>query len=204
MAEKIIEPTEILVDGPKVTREDAARANPWLRFIARFFDYALFFLFLWSLRRFVPGHYPFGQFESLIPFEYFCWIPFEALFLSLLGTTPGKFLLGIQIRQGRKTRIDFLTALRRSFSVWFRGLGMGIPVLNVLCMLFAYQKLKLIHQASWDRDERILVTHRKIGSWRAVLAILVAIGGLLFYYSDKNSSSKNANFSRGKKIGRHF
>ena len=184
MEDRVIAPSEIIVEQKSAPRQEIARANPWIRFLARFFDYSLFFLLLWGLRNWLGGQFPFARYEHLIPYEFFVWIPFEALLLSTWGTTPGKFLLRTQLKA--KKKFDFTTALRRSFSVWFRGLGMGIPILNVFCLLIAYQKLKVFKITSWDRDDGIAVTHLPISRIRLVFAAVVAIFGLLFYYSDKN------------------
>src|SRR3990167_10271102 len=131
---RVVEPSEIIVEGRVGAKESAAHVNPWLRLIARFFDYSLFMLVLWGLRVYFRGQLPLGHFEQLIPFEFFVWIPIEALLLSTLGTTPGKWFLRTQLKQGKKKTMDYLTALRRSFSVWFRGLGMGIPIVNAFCL----------------------------------------------------------------------
>jgi hypothetical protein len=183
MHERVIEPSEIIVEQPGKVEENISKVNPWIRCIARFFDYSLFFLLLLSTRKLFHGQLPFGKYEHLVPFEYFIWIPFEALFLSTLGTTPGKFFLRTKLN---RKRLEFNVAIRRSFSVWIRGLGLGIPVLNALCLIHAFQKLKLTHTTSWDRDDRIVVTHYPIGKWRLYIAVLIAAGGILYYYSQKN------------------
>jgi len=203
MGDRVIEPSEIIVDQEPVFKEDAVRVNPWLRFLGRFFDYTLFLALLWGLRHLFEGHYPFGKFEYLIPFEYFVWIPIEALLYFSIGTTPGKFLLGTKLQWAKKKKPDYFAALKRSFSVWFRGIGMGIPILNVFCLLVAYQKLKVFGIASWDRDDQVKVTHRPIGIWRIWLAILLTMSGLLLYYSDKNAKVKSETAKQGQS-GRIF
>ena len=62
---------------------------------------------------------------------------------------------------------------------------MGIPILNFLCPLVAYRRLKVYHKTSWDRDDHIKVTHAPMAKWRFFAAALVAIGGLLFYFHEK-------------------
>lgn len=186
MKDRIIEPSEIIIEKEGNSRkENIAHANPWIRFIARMFDYSLFFLLLWSLRMLLHGHYPFMKYEYLIPFEFLAWIPFEAILLFTLGTTPGKWLLRTKLKQGRKEKLDFQTAMKRSFNVWFRGIGMGIPILNLFCLLNAYQKLKIRQVTSWDREEQITVTHYPISTFRLYFAVFVAILGFLLYYSNK-------------------
>jgi hypothetical protein len=191
MNDRVIEPSEIIVEQPGKPKENIVHANPWIRCIGRFFDYSLFFLLLLLTRKLFHGQLPFGKYERLIPFEFFVWIPIEAILLSTLGTTPGKFFLRTKLKAGKKNRLDFMTALRRSFSVWFRGLGMGIIGLNFFCLMIAYNKLKLLQITSWDRDDHIQVTHYPIGKWRIYIAVFVAVVGILYYYQEKNHELKN-------------
>jgi hypothetical protein len=189
---KAIDPSEIIVEEPNQPKKGPLLINPWIRFIARFFDYSLFFLLLLVTRKLFLGHLPFGKYERLIPFEFFVWIPIEALLLSTWGTTPGKFLLKIKLKIGKKGKLDFTTALRRSFSVWFRGLGMGIVGLNFICLLIAYNKLKLLGITTWDRDEHIQVTQDLVGRWKIYIAVFVALAGTLYYYQEKRTEINHA------------
>lgn len=186
MTEKIIEPSEIIIDRHGLPKDHVSHVNPQIRFIARFFDYSLFLLVLLGLQILFRGSFPFGLFEYLIPFEFVAWIPIEALLLSTWGTTPGKFLLKTKLRQGRKVKLDFFTALKRSYHVWFRGLGMGIPVVNVLCMLVASSKLRMLGMTSWDREDNITVSHHPVASWRMVFASIVIVCSFFGYYTHKH------------------
>jgi hypothetical protein len=180
---KVVEPSEILLEDDGTIRPpQAIQMTPWIRFLARMTDYFLFILALRGLHTFFPGPLPFGKWESLIPFEYFVWIPLEAVFLWTLGTTPGKWFLNIDIRHGRQSRPDFLSSLRRSFHVWFRGLGMVIPFLSLICMWVAYSRLKLLHQTSWDRDDQFQISHRFVPKWKLVVASIMTLGALGFYF----------------------
>jgi hypothetical protein len=190
--DEVIEPSEIIIESTrKEKKETLSHVNPWIRCIARFFDYSLFFLLLLSSRKFFQGHLPFGNYEHLVPFEFFLWIPIETLLLATLGTTPGKFFLKTTLRQGRKNKLSFGSAIKRSFSVWIRGLGLGIPFLNFMCLLMAYNKLKVFKITSWDREDHIVVTHHPIKRWRLYVAVFVAVSGILYYYSEKNVELKH-------------
>lgn len=185
MSDKVIDPSEIIIDKAGTIKEDLFHANPWIRFLARFVDYAWFFLLLWAGRVIFNGHVPLGKFESLIPFEFFVWIPIEALFLTLWGSTPGKFFLKIKLRQGRRFKLDFRTAIKRSFNVWLRGLGMMIPAINGFCLLVAYYRLKTFQTTTWDKEDHIVVSHAPIGRWRIITAAIFAAGALIFYFKAK-------------------
>ena len=186
MGDKVIDPSEIIIDKAGTVKEDSFHANPWVRLLARFFDYGWFFLLLWAGRYFLHGHLPFGKFESFIPFEFFVWIPVEAILLTLWGSTPGKYFLKIKLRQGRRFKLNFRTAIKRSFNVWLRGLGMMIPVINGFCLLVAYYRLKTFLTTTWDKEENIVVSHSPIAKWRIVASAAFAFGALLFYFKAKS------------------
>jgi len=179
---KVVEPSEILLEGDGTVRTESAVTNPWIRFLARMSDYGLFFLLLKGLQTIAPKFFAFWKIHTFIPVEYFLWIPLEALFLWMFSKTPGKWFLRIYLHQGKRRRPDFLSALRRSFHVWFRGAGMFIPVVNVFCMLIAYSRLKTFHMTSWDRDDHFQVTQQFVPTWRLVVAALMTIVGVVTYY----------------------
>lgn len=187
MADKIVEPSEILIDGEGTVRDDPIRANPWLRFFGRMFDYSIWCLALLALKKAGGSWMPKGNLDALIPYEYIAWIPLEAALLHFWGLTPGKWLVGAEIVCGKEKKLDFPSALRRSFNVWFRGFGLGIVGINALAMLIAYQRLRLMKETSWDRDERIRFTHRPVSHWRVYLCGIVALGGLAAYQFLKTS-----------------
>jgi uncharacterized RDD family membrane protein YckC len=86
------------------------------RILAQFVDYLSFFLIGGAISSFLPWFidtYYYVGFALAVPL---LWIPFEALLVSLMGTTPGKALFGIKIFDimGRKLSYwqSFKTALR--------------------------------------------------------------------------------------------
>jgi hypothetical protein len=182
MSDQVIEPSEILVEQD-YARSKLVKVNPWIRFLARFVDYSLFCVGLLMMKKIFNVDGVYDSLVKLIPFEFFSWIPIEALLLFVWGKTPGKWFLKIDLRFGGKPRPDFLMALRRSVSVWWRGLGLGLPILNALCLLIAYQRLKLTYITSWDKEDHIHVTYRSIPQWRMITAVLFASIGMLVYFS---------------------
>ena len=191
MKERVIEPSEIIIDGQSKPKENITHVNPWTRFLGRYVDYALFFLLLLATRKLFHGQLPFGKYEHFIPFEFFIWIPVEVILLSTWGTTPGKFFLRTKLKAGRKHKLNFTLALRRSFAVWVRGIGLGIIGLNFFCMLVAFNKLKVFQTTTWDQDDHIKVTHYPIGRWRIYVAVFVAVTGILYYYQEKRRELEN-------------
>lgn len=179
MGEKILDPTEIIIDRDGTIRTDTIRANPWLRFLGRMADYGILGLLLFGIQLIFPAFHPNRALESWIPIEYVIWIPIEALLLAYWGKTPGKWLVGARIQSRGFHRLELRSSFRRAFFVWFRGLGMGILGINFLCMLVSYYRLQLVKTTSWDLEERIEVTHSPVAQWRLWVAFALLFS--LFY-----------------------
>jgi len=179
----VIEPSEIFTGRDETAHVRAPQANPWLRFLARFFDYSLFFTFLHIISS--PISLPvLGRF---FPIEFMAWVPIETLLLASWGTTLGKWLLRLELKKKIGNRLSFRMAFRRSFSVYLRGIGMGIPIINVLCMLNAFYRLRLFQSTVWDREEEISVIQHPLTKWRYYLAAGVVVAGMIAYSLWKKS-----------------
>ncbi len=168
-----------VIEQPIEEKEDFSHVNPWVRFFARMFDYALFGFICFIFKKHLFSFYLLSKREYLIPLQFLAWIPLEALFLSVWGYTPGKFLLRTKVSDKWGNKLNFKRALRRSFSVWFRGIGMGLPVINIITMFFSFTKLKTNEITSWDKDEKVLVTHYPIQPIRLIIALVAVIFGFL-------------------------
>ena len=187
MDPEVIEPSEILSSPHAQRQEKVSGVCPWTRLVARFLDYSLFCLLILLVKN-LSGLQLF-KYDHFVPFEFFLWIPVESFLLFSWGTTPGKCFLRTKLEAGRKEKLYFLMALKRSFKVWVRGMGLGISGVNFICLSFAYQRLKLLKTTSWDREDHIQVTHFPIGKWRMYVAVFVALAGLLFYREEKKKET---------------
>ncbi len=64
---------------------------------------------------------------------------------------------------------------------------MGIPVINVLCMLNAFYRLRIFQTTTWDKEEGTFVIHQSLVKWRYYLAIAVVLAGMIIYSFWKKS-----------------
>lgn len=99
----------------------------------------------------------------------------EALLLSTWGTTPGKALLQVRLRQKDGAKLGYGAAWQRSLWVLVRGMGVGIPIIAIFTMLNARRTLVEQGETSWDRTGDFQVTHGDIRGWRIGLAVLVLV-----------------------------
>ena len=160
--------------------------RPWHRLAARMFDYAIWglvlALLLSQLRALdiVPDRWAHWLAHPLLAptLITLSWAPIEALLVTAVGTTPGKWLFGIYLQFSisdayarRDTRAQLARGVRRALRVWFHGLGCGFPLLAPILVAVAYEKLAEKQETEWDFAEDCLVTHGPAGVVNTVTGV---------------------------------
>jgi uncharacterized RDD family membrane protein YckC len=168
----------------ETVKKELDRPQPWMRFWARMVDY---FWFTFTLGMAVRGLLPPEAIQSLMESHIAQWFfnsiclllfaPLEAWFLSQRGTTPGKALLRIQVRNKDGGLPTYQQALIRSVQVWMKGMGFCIiPLVALITM--AWWRIRLLQKGttSWDERCHTRVEHGSPELWRfLVLAGLVSL-----------------------------
>ncbi|NGX56992.1 MAG: hypothetical protein K1060chlam5_01248 [Candidatus Anoxychlamydiales bacterium] len=181
----VIEPNEIIIDQEK-TNEEISDIDPFSRFLARFLDYSIFTIFLVILSKKLPFLNNIFESSEFIPIQFALWIPIEAVCLSYFGYTPGKLLLKIKVRDLYNHKLRFKSSIKRSLSVWFKGLAMGINILNLIALFFSFYKLKTYKITSWDKDEKCKVTHKKNNKYVTIFCVVFIFFTLILQIYTKN------------------
>jgi uncharacterized RDD family membrane protein YckC len=170
------------------------KAHPWRRYWARMLDVSVIGFVTWAVIGFVvgvvapePGKAFFAIFKQPIVgplldglLTLVVAIPGTALLLGLTGGTPGKWLFGVKIVRPDGRPIGVAAALWREIQVWFRGLGMGIPLVALFTVFGGYSWLKDDGYAPWDKPRQRVALHRPAGFAQFVLfwlglALLIAV-----------------------------
>jgi len=166
-------PTIVVEKKGSYSREDDrdyVRARPWVRFWARMIDYSLFTLIVgYIVVYFRLGLGPHGPFFGIL--IIFLWVFIETFLIATWGATPGKWILKTYVRDQNHIRLSFSDALNRSFSVWWLGMGAGIPIVSLITMVVAAVKLSNTGDTSWDRRNEYRIFHGKVGVIRTIIVI---------------------------------
>lgn len=163
------------------------KPHPWYRFFARIFDIMIFsfivtFLlgmasvFIPSLNALLSGT---GMLCLLQMILICLWIIPETFFMATFGTTPSKFIFNIKVRNSSGRILGFGESFSRSMGATIKGLAAGIPLVYLITMAMAYDKLEKNGITTWDSEGHFKVYHGKIGIIRAG-AILVLVCIYLF------------------------
>lgn len=160
--------------------------RPWHRLAARMFDYAiwglLLALLLSQLRALgiVPERWAHLLAHPLLApiLVTLSWVPIEALLITSVGTTPGKWLFGLYLQfsisdayAARSTRAQLMRGFARAMRVWFQGVGCGFPLLAPVSIAVAHEWLVEHQETDWDFAEDCLVTHGPAGVVNTVTGV---------------------------------
>lgn len=136
---------------------------PWRRFFARMLDYGILFA---SVTLVFPRVNPDAFITSLVLWAIY--IPIEAGLLWLSnGKTFGKWLFRLRVVTSESEKISFRLALKRSAQVWWKGEAGGIPIIGLLFMMKAYERLQESGTTSWDKDLNTDCIIVESFSWRS-------------------------------------
>lgn len=157
-------------------KDGVSQIRPWVRYWARSCDIYLFAIPFGVLLGIL---YPpiFNMPEFLLGIlMIFAWIFLEAWLLSTWGTTPGKWLLKTTVRASTGRKLTYSESLTRSFLVWVKGFGIGIPIVALITLVVAHARLKREGITSWDKEVGSMVTHERIGEFRTVVTAFLLLG----------------------------
>ncbi len=195
------EPKETPLVYSEIAAEKGGVPFAWRRFWARTIDYScISILTSFVLAPVIVSSYPAFQRKlielvSKSPVNFFFLIIlgsvvtimvsifYEALLLTLLGTTLGKSLFGMKVKALDGARLSFATAFHRSFLVHAKGLWfmLGFPFLTIWPVARSYDFVRKAHEASWDQKCGTTVFLKRICLFRAFIMSTVGCACLFAY-----------------------
>lgn len=135
-------PQEDNTPAPKAASLDAYREyHPWRRFIARMLDYCLTIGMIQFIVIVVLRIRPFDNLVSaLVRYgSLVLAIPVQAVFLHYLGTTPGKWIMGIRLQGYGGRKLDIYNAVLREAQALLYGYGLGLPFVRLWRLYKSYK-----------------------------------------------------------------
>ncbi len=135
----------------------ARRAVAWRRFVARIID-------LHMARAALVGGLALADADrawdlmfpalTVVFVAPLAWVLGEAVCLKLAGTTPGRAMLGLRVRDRDGEFLTFRAALKRSILVWAAGSGLGLPMQFLLPpaqWAMGFHQYQTQGETIWDR-----------------------------------------------------
>jgi len=156
--------------------------TPWRRYAARLLDLTVFGLLgffiigfiLYSIAPYTADQFfaifdaPAGIFLDTIMTTFIGSLLTGAI-IGVSGLSLGKFIFGVIVTDSNGMRIGISNGIQRDLSVFLRGLGLGIPIIGLITMIVAFNRLKKTNYASWDEEKNYRVWSRPTGFSQYIL-----------------------------------
>ena len=144
--------------------------NPWQRFWARWLDVslaagavAIFMALVFHTGAAVGSSRVIGWISRMIGWALVLAI--EPLLLSTWGTTPGKWLLGLELRDHAGRKLSYMEGLQRTWGVLWRGYGLEIPFYSLYRLYKSYRACADREGMSYDREQGFQYYSIVPGQW---------------------------------------
>lgn len=157
---------------------------PWRRFFARSLDCFIYSVswavFLSLVFKVNMGARSTGEnlLDSIVAILLLIFI--EPVMLAWFGTTPGKWLLGLRVTNNDDRRLTYNKALSRTWTVFWRGMGLDLPIYNLVRQWKSYNACDAGETLDWEYDSTVTLKDEKgwrtatyVGTLVVVLFVLV-------------------------------
>jgi len=165
---------------PQTLTVDVSEYHPFRRFFARIFDcfiiaFAVLFCVMFPMRDFVftvaEAQGPEGLQKLNMTLAIVLWVIlllYETILLSRWGTTLGKWMFGMKVYSTEASLHPGLRdSLCRTILVHVIGLGLGIPIVSEVLMIFwAITCKKLL---PWEKISHTHLSYNPVKVWAIVL-----------------------------------
>lgn len=104
----------------------------------------------------------------------------DAMVIATTGTSLGKAIAGLSVRDLDGKNLSIELALKRNFLVYIKGYVFGIPILTMIGCISGYNAIKNNNMTSWDESTESRVYSSDEGKNRTFLIAIFAIALQLF------------------------
>ena len=165
--------------APKLIKLLSFQIRPFYRCMARHLDYLLFCTLCIIMAYIISPKYVDNFIKkysegTLILLLIALWVPIEAELISKFGTTPGKWLFSIKIKNINGQNLSYTEAINRSKHVYYYGMGLGLPIIHIVTQIISYRYLKKNITTRWDNDKYIPL-HDELNILKIIAAVLLFI-----------------------------
>lgn len=148
----------------KYPLEMQAHNYPIRRYFARTFDLSIYSLLLTLIQNYIFQWYPKNTFFNNLLSTYLyigLMLIIEPILISFIGTTPGKWLLGLNVRDSSDKKLSLSDSYKRTLSVFSQGLGYNIPIYNLYKYYRCYKDCKNGYVMTWDENTNYILKDKK-------------------------------------------
>lgn len=169
---------------PELAADAAPKVrSPWRRFLARNLDLfiysALWEIFLSAVMNVnvTSRSGASNILDTLVGLLLMIFI--EPALLAVFGTTVGKWVLGLRVADSEDRRLSYPEALSRTWTVFWSGMGLNIPIYNLVRCWKSYQACEEGKTLEWEKESTLSLRDEKVWRAGAYLGVYILLIGML-------------------------
>lgn len=175
------------IDLPVPDPNGPQRPGPWTRWIIQYADLQLIsfpvYLLIWLVGNAVAlpdlTTIWLRWLINLTMIALGVWV--QGLMIGRFGTTPFKRMAGIRIQTVDGAPLTQAIAHRRQSSLWWRGLGLGLPLVEIVTNILAFIPVSAGRRTDWDEAAGLDVRQSR---HRPEILFLVVLTSFLLFYAN--------------------
>lgn len=154
---------------------------PWRRFFARMLDMSVYTL-IWHaftnlvLNWNIENGLLTNLMNSFVPVGIMLLV--EPLFLAKFGTTLGKLVFGLMVRDLDGKKITYKQGWNRTFGVFKKGIGYNLPLYDLIIMANCYDECKSQNLLPWEKNTLYTIKDKKRIRIFVFIVIFILIYGM--------------------------
>ena len=157
---------------------------PWRRFFARHFDLFLYSAFWMMLGLLLLSEGPSTEsgaawMGAANIIAIIMMVLVEPLLLSIWGTTPGKWLLGLSVRSNTGQKLTYGEGFYRTVQALWGGAGFFIPIFELVQGYKRYYDCVEGKTLPWEWDSELQLKDEKAWRFAAMAGSAIAVFGAL-------------------------
>ena len=156
-----------------------AVGEPWRRFFARMLDLNLYALAGLSVELLVLHRFPSDTLLEQF-FHGVAWLLLmlflEPLLLSTWGSTPGKWIFGLVVRDRNGGKLTYGDALFRTWLVLWSGMALSVPFVTLYRLYKSWKACRAGEELPWEECSYSIRDRKR----RRILLYLAAVGAYCF------------------------
>jgi hypothetical protein len=181
MTEDIKEPADLTQgDG---TLKVTLVGHPWRRFFARMLDHMLYGV-AWSALLALCFHINLSSRRGILDLldtaiAALMMLILEPVLLRLFGTTLGKWIFGLRLKDENGNRPSYIAGFIRTLQVICSGLGFHIPIYNLVRLWKSFKQCSGNEELTWDGELIYTIRDTKWYRGAAIAGAYAALLGVL-------------------------
>ena len=149
--------------------------NPWRRLFARGFDYWFYFALWSSVSNLIMIRNMMDLAILNLVVAVVLMLILEPILLTIFGTTPGKALFGVRLRNLNGRKLTLMQGWIRMWSVFIRGHGFLFPGYNLYRMYKSYEECKVRGVTKWDEQGDFVVSAKPRNAFILIAACIASV-----------------------------